>query len=60
MMGGNIRKGMYICVCVCVCVWVSLGNFAIQQKLAQHCKPTITLIKIKKNLGKSEKNIGFS
>ena len=33
MMEENVRKGMY------VCVWLS--HFAVQQKLAQHCKSTV-------------------
>ena len=33
MMEDDIRKGMYL--------YVRLGHFAVQEKLAQHCKPTI-------------------
>ena len=31
----------------CMCVRAQLGHFAVQQKLTEHCKPTI--VKIKKN-----------
>ena len=34
---------MRVCVCVCVCVhiYIWLIHFAVQQKIAQHCKATI-------------------
>ena len=38
-------------VCVCVCVCMRLGPFNVQQKLTEHCKPTI--IKNNKNLKKT-------
>ena len=34
-------------MCVCVCVYVYGGDYAVQKKLAQHCKST-TLKKKKK------------
>ena len=34
------KKNMYVCVCVCVFV----GHFAVQKKLAEHCKSTIIKI----------------
>ena len=40
MIEDNIKKGIQI--------FIYLGHFAVQQKLAQHCKSTI----IKKNKGK--------
>ena len=44
MMEDNTRKGMYM--------YVWLGHFAVQQKLAQHCKSTI--IKNKKQTKKAK------
>ena len=49
---------MCVCVCVCVCNYVSVGHFAVQQKVTQHCKSTIMeknflmcLIEKKKRMG---------
>ena len=39
MVEDRMRKRMCVCVCVCVCVW--LDDYAVQQKLAQHCTTTI-------------------
>ena len=39
----NIREG----VCVCVCMCVRPGHFAVEQKVAQHCKSTIIFEKEK-------------
>ena len=35
------RMCVCVCVCVCVCIYIDLNHFAIQQKVAQHCKSTI-------------------
>ena len=40
---------IYICVCVCVCVCMyKIVTFAIQQKLIQHCKSTMSIKFLKK------------
>ena len=40
---------MYVCVCVCVCLCVRQDHFAVQQKLAQHCKSAIIKQRRKKH-----------
>ena len=35
------KRNVCVCVCVCVCVYTRLSHFAVQQKLAQHCKSTV-------------------
>ena len=43
---------VYMCVrvyiSVCVCVYIQLIHFAVQQKIAQHCKATIFQCKLKR------------
>ena len=41
MMEDNVREEMFI--------YIGLGHFAVQQKLAQHCKSTIILKKKRLN-----------
>ena len=38
-----LANPIYMCVCVCVCVYIFTIAFAIQQKLAWHCKSTTIL-----------------
>ena len=47
MMEDDMRKRM--CIYMCVYIYIYLGHFAVQQKLAQNCKPTI-IKKCKKKL----------
>ena len=42
---------MCVCVSVCVCVCIWLGQFAVQQKLTEHCKSTIVKKKFFLNQG---------
>ena len=43
MIEDNMSRRMCVCVCVCVCARARarLGHFAVQQKIDEHCKPTI-------------------
>ena len=44
---------MCVCVCVCVCVCIT-DHFAVQEKLTQHCKPTIHQMEKKRHMPGTE------